>query len=63
MSSLCRKNGTSTQYLRRKHKDMEQKKDIELIENQAFRMGKKSEAKEVISNYAETSEERECFCF
>ena len=42
---------------------MEQKKDIELIESQAFRMGKKSEAKEMVSAYAETSEERECFCF
>lgn len=42
---------------------MEQKKDIELIESQAFRMGKKSETKEMVSAYAETSEERECFCF
>lgn len=43
---------------------MDQKNnEKELIECQAFKMGKKSEARDWIAGYAETSEERDCFCF
>lgn len=38
-------------------------KDVEVIETQAFRMGARSEVKELIESYAEAAEERDCFCF
>ena len=42
---------------------MENRNEIELIENQAFRLGVRSEVSEMIESFAETVEERDCFCF
>lgn len=35
----------------------------ELIESQAFKMGRRSDCRELVDSYYDTSEERECFCF
>lgn len=42
---------------------MENRIDIELIEGQAFRMGNSADVKDLITRYADTAEECECFSF